>query len=208
MPSLSVALISAALGFCGVIYELVFAQAFSVLFGQSVVQYSVTIGLFLGGMGLGSHLSEHLKNPVRSLSLSQFLLALCTPILFIFTWWLGLAGWNLCSQIVGYATCIAVGAMTGAELPLLLRLSSLKASKVLAADYFGMLLACLAFPLVLLPSIGVFATLLWCAVLNASVLIYVHSRPRAWVWLPMILIATLFIEPEIREWLSQKLIFG
>src|SRR5262245_947761 len=79
MPSLPI-VCAAILGFTGVLYELVLAQTLSVLFGQSVVQYSVTIGLFLAGMGAGAHVSESWSEPRVRLWRVQMGLALLVPV--------------------------------------------------------------------------------------------------------------------------------
>lgn len=208
MSSLPVSWISAALGFCGVIYELVFAQSLSVLFGQSVIQYSVTIGLFLAGMGCGSHFSERLADARRGLWLSQLLLCLLTPLMFWCTWWLGISGLSIPAKVMGYGMCFVIGAVTGAELPLLMRMSG-SSARVLAWDYVGMLLACLAFPLVLLPHIGVFAALLWCALLNGLLMMLIRwERAPSMFWAPGLIVLGLFLEPGLREWLSQQLTAG
>ena len=197
--------ISAILGYCGVIYELVFAQTLSVLFGQSVVQYSVTIGLFLAGMGLGAHLAERWDDPRARLWRIQFLLSVGAPLLLVAVWWVAVSGWSLTARALAYAMCFSVGAVTGAELPLLMRLQRERVTWILSADYFGMLIACLVFPLVLLPEIGVFAALLLTAILNAFVMVALRFEKFAPSFaVPLLLIVALHFEPGLREWLSQK----
>lgn len=212
MPTLSVTraiTISAVLGLCGVLYELVFAQSLSILFGQSAVQYSLTIGLFLGGMGFGAYVSETWSQPLAKLKAVQFALAVCAPFLFVALWWLGVSGGGFATKILGYGSCLAIGALTGAELPLILRTGASRTSWILGADYFGMLLACLAFPLILLPNFGVFATLIGAAALNGFVFaLIVDENRRAAFVVPVLLLATLMFEPGLREWLSQSLIEG
>ncbi len=197
--------ISAILGYCGVIYELVFAQTLSVLFGQSVVQYSVTIGLFLAGMGLGSHIAEKWSEPRTRLWQIQLVLSLAAPLLLVAVWWVAVSGWSLSARALAYFMCLSIGCVTGAELPLLIRLRSERVTWILSADYFGMLVACLVFPLVLLPEIGVFAALLLTATLNAFVMVSLRfERLLPSFAVPLLLIVALKFEPGLREWLSQK----
>ena len=42
---------------CGIVYELIIASVASYLLGNSVFQFSITIGLFMFAMGIGSYLS-------------------------------------------------------------------------------------------------------------------------------------------------------
>src|SRR5512144_1516474 len=46
---------------CAIIYELMIGAVSSYLLGDSVYQFSVTIGLFLTAMGVGSFLSRRLE---------------------------------------------------------------------------------------------------------------------------------------------------
>ena len=44
---------------CSIIYELVYSQALTVLYGGPVARYSITIGLYLISLGLGSFFFSH-----------------------------------------------------------------------------------------------------------------------------------------------------
>ena len=46
---------------CGITYELIVATVSSYLLGNSVYQFSITIGLFMFAMGIGSHLTRYLN---------------------------------------------------------------------------------------------------------------------------------------------------
>ena len=45
---------------CGLVYELIVGTLSSYLFGNSVVHFSVTIGLFMSAMGLGAYASRRI----------------------------------------------------------------------------------------------------------------------------------------------------
>ncbi len=45
---------------CGIVYELIVGTLSSYLFGNSVTHFSITIGLFLSAMGLGSFASRRI----------------------------------------------------------------------------------------------------------------------------------------------------
>ena len=42
--------------FCSIVYELIFSQALTVIFGGTVIRYSMTIGLYLFSLGIGAFL--------------------------------------------------------------------------------------------------------------------------------------------------------
>ncbi len=46
---------------CGIVYELLIATVSSYLLGDSVRQFSVTIGLFMAAMGLGAYLTRFVR---------------------------------------------------------------------------------------------------------------------------------------------------
>lgn len=205
MSNLPITLFSALLGFLGVIYELTLAQTFSLLFGSSVVQYSLTFGVFLCGMGVGAALYGDRRAAQPTLARLQWLLALGAPALALLVWSLGVNGWSTTARVLGLTTGFIVGVWTGGELPLLMTLSR-RPLVTLAADYFGMLVACAAFPLLLLPSFGVLNTLFLAAFGNAAAYFYFKGGP--W-WKKIALCAwpllLLLFESPLRSAFSERL---
>lgn len=201
---------SALLGFCGVVYEFALAQSLSILFGNSAVQYSLTIGLFIAGMGLGSHRAEGFSGPRLSLWRAQLILSLFAPAMSLLFWWLAICGYAETARWLAYGTIVSIGFLTGLELPLLLKLRNSQTSGlILAADYFGMLTACVLFPLLLLPELGVLQTLFLTALLNSATMILIWPRRRPWHALcSTVQIALILFEPSLRQILSQKLVSG
>ena len=53
-------IITLILAFCSIVYELLLGQTLSAFFGNTVLRYSVTIGLYLFamGMGIGGYIKE------------------------------------------------------------------------------------------------------------------------------------------------------
>ena len=47
---------------CSIIYELMISSISSYLQGDSVLQFSITIGLYMSAMGIGSYISKYIKN--------------------------------------------------------------------------------------------------------------------------------------------------
>ena len=172
-PALLLAAIFTAAA-CAIVYELLIGSTSAYFLGDSVEQFSVTIGLFLASMGLGSWVSRAITERL----LERFI-----------AFELGLAAVGGCSVPVLYLAylhsghfryvmvllIVAVGVLVGLELPLLTRMlqryGDLRKvlSDVLFLDYLGSLLAALLFPYLLLPLLGAFDTALAAGLLNAGV---------------------------------------
>ena len=62
-------LITLLVAYCSIVYELLMAQTLSVLMGNTVMRYSITIGIYLASLGLGAMLCErgHEKDTSRRL---------------------------------------------------------------------------------------------------------------------------------------------
>jgi spermidine synthase len=159
---------------CGLIYELLIATVSSYLLGSSVMQFSLSIGIFIGAMGVGSHFSSYITRRL----LSTFILielavaiigAVSVPLLF-WAYAYGYAYW-----VALYGTLITIGGLTGLELPLLTRLlksyGELRTviARALSFDYVGALAGSLLFPLLLLPSLGLARTAIVVGALNLAV---------------------------------------
>ncbi|MFO7562121.1 MAG: polyamine aminopropyltransferase [Enhygromyxa sp.] len=175
---------------CGLVYELITATMASYLLGDSVTQFSLVIGVYLSAMGLGSYLSRFVVRalPERFVQV-QLIIALVggfsAPGLF-----LAFAVLDSIRPLL-FAILVIVGTMVGLEIPLLMRLMPGKqelkdlVARVLAFDYIGALLASIAFPLALLPWLGLVQTSLLFGTLNAAVALwsaraFAHrlARPR------------------------------
>ena len=46
---------------CSIIYELLISSVSSYLLGDSIAQFSITIGLYMCAMGMGSYLSKYVR---------------------------------------------------------------------------------------------------------------------------------------------------
>ncbi len=158
----------------GLVYELIAGTIASYVLGDSVVQFSLVIGLYLFAMGLGSFLSRYLDHRLLERFVEiELAIALVggssAPLLFsVYTNWGAF-------QVALYTLVIMVGTLVGLEIPLLIRLLEFRVSlkelvaRVLALDYVGALLASLMFPLFLLPRLGIHRTSLAFGLLNAAV---------------------------------------
>ncbi len=159
---------------CGIAYELVIGATGAYISGDGVTQFSLTIGVYLFAMGLGSFLSRQVtKNLLSTFITVELVVGLvggfANTILFL------VYGFMTGYEVVFYTLLIFVGTMIGLEIPLLLRLLNqygslrINVANVLGLDYVGALLVAVAFPLVLLPALGLMRTSLLFGILNVAV---------------------------------------
>ena len=144
---------------CGLVYELIAGALSSYLIGDSVTQFSLVIGVFLTAMGAGSYLSRFCRTNLLGWLVG---IELVVGALGGFTALIGFVAFAhtpfYVPVLLGLMT--AVGALVGAEIPLVIRVlqsdSSLRMTlaNVLGVDYLGALIASLLFPFVLLPFVG------------------------------------------------------
>ncbi len=162
-------------GLCSIIYELLIATTSSYFLGDSITQFSITIGVYMATMGMGSYLSKWVSDDSLLAQFITYELVLamiggsCVPLLY-FSYAQGLS-----FQAISILLTALIGILVGLEIPLLSRLMEkhykLKANlaNVLSIDYFGALIATLIFPLLLLPWLGVFKTSLLFGLANLSI---------------------------------------
>jgi len=163
-----------AIATAGLVYELIAGALASYVLGDSVTQFSTTIGVYLSALGLGSYLSRFVKERLAQRFVEIELAAALVgggsaPILFL------AFGHAEFFSVVLYGMVIAVGTLVGLELPLLMRIlrdevdfDSLVA-KVLTFDYAGALVGSLLFAVLLVPKLGLVRTSLLFGMLNCAV---------------------------------------
>lgn len=170
----------AAVAGCGLIYELLIATVSSYLLGSSVTQFSISVGLFVGAMGLGSWLSQRIT---RGLLLwfagLEMLLGLVGGVSATVLFWVYSLGIYYWPALIFFIA--ATGVIVGLELPLLVRVLNQYGelrqtiAGALSVDYAGSLLGSLLFPLVLLPSLGVTRTAFLVGLINLAVAAWVTA---------------------------------
>lgn len=145
---------------CGIVYELIIGTVSSYLLGNSVYQFSLTIGFFMFAMGVGSMISKYLgEQYVRNFIFVEIAIALiggiCSILLFI-----AFPMARALYELVMYSLILTIGALVGMEIPILTSLLAQKRSlkesiaNVMSLDYVGALIGSVSFPLLLLPSLG------------------------------------------------------
>ncbi|MEM9067734.1 MAG: polyamine aminopropyltransferase [Myxococcota bacterium] len=165
----------------GLVYELLAGTVASYVLGDSVTQFSTTIGTYLFAMGIGSFLSRYVKKDVArrfvEVELSAAILGgMSAPLLF-----LGFATADA-FEVLLYTTILAIGTLVGLEIPLLMRILREElafeelVAKVLTFDYVGALLGSVLFALLFVPTLGLTRTSLFFGLLNAVVaLVATHT---------------------------------
>ena len=172
----------------GLVYELIAGAVSSYLLGDSVTQFSLVIGVFMTSMGLGAWASRFVTVPERGFAASQVMLGIVggfsAPVLFLAYGYLeGL-------HAILFALVIAIGALSGLEIPLITRILTERdamqhtLSSVLTADYAGALVAALLFPLVIVPQLGLMAASLTFGLLNllvAGISVWLFRERIGWL---------------------------
>ena len=162
---------------CGLAYELIMAALASYLLGDSILQFSSIIGLYLFAMGIGAHLTRYIKDEdaltrfIEIELLVGIIGGLSALALFVA---FGLAAAPFRSLL--YAFVLITGIIVGMEIPLVMRVLHREqaafadlVARVLTFDYLGALAVSLLFPLVLAPRLGMARSALLFGLLNAAV---------------------------------------
>ncbi len=147
---------------CSLTYELLMATASTNITGNSILSFSLAIGLFLAGLGLGAFVSQWLKDErlPQNFVLVETSLALVGGfgVIALYSAFIFTPHFELTKTLL----TLGIGFLSGLEIPILTRILSLeKDSKlkailanVLSFDYLGGLAASVLFPLILLPYFG------------------------------------------------------
>ncbi len=162
-------------GLCSIVYELLISTTSSYFLGDSIRQFSITIGVYMAAMGLGSFVSRLAKgNLLLRFIEVELLLGIiggCSVPLLYFCF----AYTNPTAFSALMITLISlIGLLTGLEIPLLARILKdyypieINLSNVLSLDYLGALIATLLFPFLLLPLVGVFHSSLLFGLVNVG----------------------------------------
>ena len=160
---------------CGLVYELAAGALASYLLGDSVLQFSTVIGTYLFAMGVGSWLSRFLDRQLPAYFLRiELLVALAGGALPALLF-LANAYTPGAFRLLLYGMVAVVGVLVGLEIPLVMRILKREValkelvSQVLTFDYLGALAVSIAFPLLLVPQLGLIRTGLLFGLLNVAV---------------------------------------
>ncbi|AXI09698.1 spermidine synthase [Oceanobacillus zhaokaii] len=153
---------SGIVSICGIIFEVLFGALGSYILGDGVKQYTLTISLFLTGMGIGASLSEKvMKNLILSFIWVEFSVGLIGGFSSFTMFGITAYAPAGTDAFYLYFITILVGALTGFELPILIRKANeigvklnKSTARVLFSDYAGGLIGGLLFVFLLRPQFG------------------------------------------------------
>ena len=173
---------------CSIVYELIISSISSYLLGDSIMQFSVTIGLYMFAMGIGSYLSKKVKNRLfnRFVYIELFVGifgGLSSLILFFSNIY------TTIYHLIMYLLIIIIGILVGLEIPILTRIIEENKSDVrnnlaniFSFDYLGGLIGSLIFPLILLPNLGYITTTLLIGTINVFVALLIVIKYKKYVF--------------------------
>ncbi len=200
------------LSLCGIIYELVLGSLASYLLGNPVMQYSITIGVFLSSMGLGSYISRFIvKDLIRAFVRIEIMLGLAGGVSVVLLNYLFSFSESFYALHVFFL--VIIGTLVGLEIPLLTRIlknyGALKdiIANVLSFDYIGGLVGSLFFPLLLFPFLGRFLTSIVVGMANIAVafiiiLVIDYGRRKKDLMLASVSFMVLLLMAVNSDWLS------
>ena len=179
-PPVEVALLASVfvIAACGLLYELAAGALASYVLGDSVLQFSTVIGAYLFAMGGGSYLSRFFERQLPAHFLRIELLVALAGGLLPALLFLAQAYVPGAFRFLLYGLVLLVGMLVGLEIPLVMRILkrnvALKdlVSQVLTFDYLGALAVSVAFPLLLVPRLGLVRTGLLFGLMNAAVALW------------------------------------
>lgn len=177
---------SGIVSICGIVFEVLFGALGSYILGDGVKQYTLTISLFLTGMGIGASLSEKvMKHLILAFVWIEFSVGLIGGF-SSFTMF-GITAFSPgTSALFLYSITLIIGALTGFELPILIRKANdigvqlnRSTARVLFSDYAGGLIGGLLFVFLLRPQLGLVKSAFLVGCINivvATIVLYLFRK--------------------------------
>ena len=145
---------------CSILYSLATSYFISLLYGNTITVYSLTIGSYMLFLGIGAFLYEKFNNRygIEILLYTELMLiitAFFTPL--IISWMSSLQiSFNI--KLYGsFALLGIIGILSGIELPLLMGIEKEKIAGIIGIDYFGGLIGSLLYVFFFLPHVNTVA---------------------------------------------------
>lgn len=172
---------------CSIIYELIISSISSYLQGDSILQFSITIGLYMSAMGIGSYISKYIKNNLFNkfvfIEMTIGILGGFSSLILFLT--------NIYTEIyvlIMYILIILIGIFVGLEIPILTRIIESNESNVrknlaniFTFDYIGGLIGSIAFPILLFPKLGFITTSFLVGTINVIVALLIVIRYKKFI---------------------------
>lgn len=172
---------------CSMIYELIISSISSYLQGDSITQFSITIGLYMSAMGIGSYLSKYISkklfNKFVFIEIGVGIIGgFSSLVLFLSNIYTSFY------DLIMYALIILIGILVGLEIPILTRIIESNESNVrknlaniFTFDYIGGLIGSIIFPLILFPKLGFIVTTFLIGTINIIVAILIIVKYKNYI---------------------------
>ncbi|MBM7554970.1 polyamine aminopropyltransferase [Thalassobacillus pellis] len=215
---------SGIVSICGIIFEVLFGALGSYILGDGVKQYTLTISLFLTGMGVGASLSEKVtKKLIVTFIWIEFLVAIIGGFSSFLMFGIMAFAPDGTTSLFLYTVTFTIGALTGLELPILIRKANeigvelnRSTARVLFSDYAGGLVGGLLFVFLLRPQLGMVKSAFFVGFINLMVAVIVLYLFRQEIKnmkvhaisgtvIGLLLVAGLFFGEEMAFSFEQKL---
>lgn len=188
---------------CGIFYELLISTVSTYFLGSGVLYFSLTIGLFLFFMGVGSYISKYVEKNLLEWFIRMEI-------------FIGIIG-GFSSFILYYAFSVtqayffflilviaSISTLIGLEIPVVVRIlkerHTLKdtIAHILTFDYVGALVASVIFPLIFLPYLGIMRTSFLIGFINLliailGIYIFWNVLKKKKIYLTMSLLGIIFL---------------
>ncbi|GGC93730.1 polyamine aminopropyltransferase 1 [Thalassobacillus devorans] len=215
---------SGIVSICGIIFEVLFGALGSYILGDGVKQYTLTISLFLTGMGIGASISEKvMKRLIVAFIWIEFMVALIGGFSSFIMFGMTAFAPDGTDALFLYTVTLTIGALTGLELPILIRKANeigvelnRSTARVLFSDYAGGLIGGLLFVFLLRPQLGMVKSAFFVGLINLTVamaVLYLFRKEIlklkihliSGLGIAILLIAGLFFGEEMAFSFEQKL---
>lgn len=193
--------LSLLLSACSILYELMLANVLSLITGNQVLWQSLTVAVFIGGLGYGAFFSGKIDKPLKALIRVEIALAILGAISLYFIYALygfininkyllfmasGYDGHSVIASefgldvsylIITQFLSFIVGFFTGLELPLILKINEqenigISEGEILGANYFGTLVGTILFSFYLKPNFDLIGSSVLTGFFNYLIMIY------------------------------------
>jgi len=213
-----------------ILYEFTLAQLLTAIIGNSIVQYTLTIGFYLASLGLGAlYLNffdqKHQKEIETLFKIELFLFVLggFSPVLLLLCEFLIRKTISSTSehyvQALMFFACLfssIIGFLSGLEIPLLIKIGqkkySVSASIVMGLDYIGTFVGIMLFSFFLFPEYGIFKTSAVTSFATLIILLWIfffhkNNKPTllGLIALAMICIVYMFFAGNIENLIINKI---
>lgn len=196
-------IVTSLLAFCSIIYELLLANTLSIVTNNQIWWQSLTIGVYIGGLGIGAYLSDKLKNESVNIVWTEiglsFLGMICVVYIYLMhgsyeyidnlffhtgnfhssVYVQNIIVLKIVFFIFTQAMTLAIGILSGFEIPLMIKIASKYSTKteeyeyqIFGINYIGTLVGTTIFAYFLMPKLDVIKTSVVVASVNILVCVY------------------------------------